>query len=340
MKTKRTQKIEGALKKLREIHAQNSSVAYMELSALLPPAQYSDEQIIKVLDTIEEEGIPIVVDDVDNLCERAEELLFSPDSDQYQKREGFDLLKLSSEGGYIPAFYFIGLCFWGGVAVEMNRKEALRWFNKAAKKGQSDAMVRLGECYYLGLSTRKNKNKAFELFDKAARLKNLNAFKGLGWCYENGIGCPEDPSKAVKCFKIATQAYRRDVLNLTPSEKNGYRVEHYSRCLLAEYRLGEAYINGNGIKKNRSLGMKWLKCASETDKDPLYPKGHVMALYSLGNMYFYGSFVEKNMALAKHYYVRAAEQGYPGGIYMLEEFFNTKPKKKWIELCEDIYGSY
>jgi len=69
----------------------------------------------------------------------------------------------------------------------------------------------------------------------------------------------------------------------------------------AQYNLGGAYYNGNGVAKNPAEGAKWLLKAAE--------QGHIQAQCDLGVMYQKGFGVEQSYRDTLKWYRMAAEQG-------------------------------
>ena len=69
----------------------------------------------------------------------------------------------------------------------------------------------------------------------------------------------------------------------------------------AQYNLGLAYVNGNGVTKNYDEAVKWCRKAAE--------QNIAAAQYLLAEMYLQGNGVAQNYAEAMKWYGKAAEQG-------------------------------
>ena len=80
-----------------------------------------------------------------------------------------------------------------------------------------------------------------------------------------------------------------------------YRMSAEMGCPAGQFELGWLYKNGEGVKENLKLGVKWLKKAAE--------QGHTEAQYQLGDCYEWGIGVKQNKAKAKEWYIKAAERG-------------------------------
>jgi TPR repeat protein len=81
-------------------------------------------------------------------------------------------------------------------------KEAAKWYELAAEKGEAWAMLSLAFIHHEGHLGQPDPVKAFEWFKKAAEKGNHN----LGWadlsiCYERGLGTPADHAKAAEIWQ-------------------------------------------------------------------------------------------------------------------------------------------
>ena len=63
--------------------------------------------------------------------------------------------------------------------VTRDKKEAVRWFKKAAEQGDAKAQNNIGLIYANGYSVTKDNEKAVRWFKKAARQGNKDAIKSL-----------------------------------------------------------------------------------------------------------------------------------------------------------------
>ena len=79
------------------------------------------------------------------------------------------------------------------------------------------------------------------------------------------------------------------------------RDEAASGSMHAQYTLGGAYYNGNGVERNPTEGAKWLHKAAE--------QGHIAAQCDLGFMYHKGEGVEQDYKQTLKWLRMAAEQG-------------------------------
>ncbi|MHB1880662.1 MAG: tetratricopeptide repeat protein [Acidithiobacillus sp.] len=82
----------------------------------------------------------------------------------------------------------------------------------------------------------------------------------------------------------------------------------------AEYNLGNAYFNGQGVPQNYAQAVYWWRKAAD--------QGYADAENNLGNTYYFGQGVPQNYAQAVYWYQKAADQGDPnaecnlGNVYV------------------------
>ena len=81
----------------------------------------------------------------------------------------------------------------------------------------------------------------------------------------------------------------------------------------AQYQLGLAYINGDGVKQDYKLALNWIRKA--------VAQGHVKAQGILGVMYELGYGVPKNISEAKKWYLKSAEQNNPDAEFYLGNLY-------------------
>ena len=87
-----------------------------------------------------------------------------------------------------------------------NYSEAIRWYRKAAEKGDSVASFNLGLMHYRGQGISKDLSEALYWFGKAADRGHTPAQLNLGTMYQKGRGVGEDFAEAYKWFCIAVAA--------------------------------------------------------------------------------------------------------------------------------------
>jgi hypothetical protein len=85
----------------------------------------------------------------------------------------------------------------------------------------------------------------------------------------------------------------------------------------AQYWLGVAYYQGQGVPQDFERAAKWIREAAE--------QGYAQAQLDLGYLYHGGQGVPQDDVQATLWVRRAAEQGFPPAIRVLEELGEPVP---------------
>jgi TPR repeat protein len=127
----------------------------------------------------------------------------------------------AAKQGLASAQTHLGSCYYSGTGVKQNHQQAFEWFKKAAAQGDVTAQDNLGSCYLLGHGTSKNHTAAVEWYQKAADKGNANAQAHLGSCYLYGQGVTVDKNKAIYWYeKAAAQGNTTAKRNLEKLKAN------------------------------------------------------------------------------------------------------------------------
>ena len=89
------------------------------------------------------------------------------------------------ENGKSPTLFLIGSFYENGSWADYDKKEALRWFKKAAEQGHAEAQFLLGNKYLQGDVVLKDPSEAINWFSKAASQDHAEAQYELGLAYIN-----------------------------------------------------------------------------------------------------------------------------------------------------------
>jgi len=81
----------------------------------------------------------------------------------------------------------------------------------------------------------------------------------------------------------------------------------------AQFRLGMAYLHGDGVEKDEKEALHWLRKAAQNDPQ---------LQYSLGEVYYNGDGITKDDKEAVKWYRKAAEQGDKGAQYILGKAYH------------------
>ena len=198
----------------------------------------------------------------------------------------------------------LGLHYFSGNGVDINYKDAFRWFRMAADKGNVHAMYNLGCCYFDGYGINKNYSFAVEWFQKAADKGNVDAINSLGYSYYYGYGVKKNYSLAALWYKKAAN--------------KGYTVAMYS--------LGCCYYYGHGVKKNYFLAVEQFQKAAD--------KGEDAAMDILGDCYYSGKGVPKDLVKAMDYYLQAMKRGNTEAAIQYHKILTHSKKANRILLAE------
>lgn len=143
----------------------------------------------------------------------------------------------AAEQGYAPAQHAIGLAYLHDSDGPEDDGMAVQWFRLAARQHYPEAQTELGYCYLSGRGVPANRAHAAGSFRKAERLGHVPAITGLGYCHYQA----DEPELAAQCFRRAA--------DLDDAE--------------GRYRLGECYLSGDGVRKNRNLAQNLMELAEE-----------------------------------------------------------------------------
>jgi TPR repeat protein len=217
--------------------------------------------------------------------------------------------------GQPPAQFVLGAMYQGGLVVEKNDREAVRWYRPAAEKGHALAQNNLGDMYAKGKGVEKNDREALRWYRLAAEQGHVAAQYSLGWMYANGRGGDQDEIEAVKWYRQAaakghTQAqYHLGVMytkgqGVPKDESAAVRWFHSAAAkghALAQNALGEMYAGGHGVPTDVSEAARWVRKAAAQDL--------AQAQHNLGVMYATGQGVARDLREAVKWYRKAAGQG-------------------------------
>ena len=151
----------------------------------------------------------------------------------------------SAEQGDPNGQYRLAYAYEFGTGVEKDPSIALEWYRKAAEQDEDESQYRLGLLYEYGIGTEKKMVTATHWYRRAASLGNAKAQRQLGICYEFGVGEIPSPNlqKALKWYQKAAE-------NEYPDAE-------------AACRLGYAYYDGNGVKRDLNTAKHWFGLALE-----------------------------------------------------------------------------
>jgi uncharacterized protein len=125
--------------------------------------------------------------------------------------DGLDPARIEqqAQGGDADAQSKLGVMYASGVGRKQDRKEALRWYRRAAEQGNPVGEWNLAFMYVKGEGVATDFHEARKLFRKAAEGGLPNAQYDLGIMLLDGLGGNPDRVEAEKWFRLAAaRGYR------------------------------------------------------------------------------------------------------------------------------------
>jgi TPR repeat protein len=185
-------------------------------------------------------------------------------------------LKPFAEMGNAKAQSYVGSMYEAGRGVQLDRVEAIAWFQKAGEQGDAYSQSHLGYAYEGGLGVARDEKLAAEWYAKAAEQGDAYGEARLASLYRDGRGLTQDFEQAAKWFgKAADQESTWAQMNLGLLYIKGQGVpQDYTKAMYwlhkaadrndsyAQYNLGWAYESGTGVAKDREEAIKWYGKAS------------------------------------------------------------------------------
>ena len=224
----------------------------------------------------------------------------------------------------------LGRCYFAGIGVARDDRQAKFWYEKSAQQGNPDAQYMMGVLHDLSDQSfpaekrliNPDFQQAVDWYQKSAGQGSALAQYALGNLYNKGIG-NRSPADA----KLAIDWYRQ-------AANQGYAP--------AKNALGSMYFFGRGVEKDASQALFWFqKAADQGDALGQYnlsvalrklkkdnqqalfwlkksaENGNRIAQYRLGEAYLSGAMVKQDHQLAFLWYQAAAQQGEAGAQYGL-----------------------
>lgn len=153
---------------------------------------------------------------------------------------GIQEIMSKANKGDVKAMEMLGDCYLYGEGVKKDDVKAHKYYMMAAEKGSIPAKYMVGMDYLTGEGVSKNVSCAETYLTAAANAGLAKAQYILGLMYQNGeIGFFSQDKKACQYFeKAARQGHGK-----------------------AQIALGDAYLEGAGVKQNLGQGLFWLTCA-------------------------------------------------------------------------------
>jgi len=240
------------------------------------------------------------------------EIYFDLDNNLHDYSKAFELFRQAADQRD-DAKWYLGECYYYGLAVEQDDREAFKWFSAAAEDDNLNAKLSLANCYYYGRGVDIDYDKAYSLFEETKDI--CTSVEMLAECYYLGRGVTQSFDEAVSlCLSLGSLLI-------------------YER---AKIILGLCYCKGIGITLNTEKGFKLLESAtiisytppkrertsvwvnSYHDR-PIDPHIHAEAAYELGRCFFTGIGTHQDYDKAKLCLECSAQIGYVQAMLLLAQ---------------------
>jgi raw score 9.87 len=102
------------------------------------------------------------------------------------KKQAFKWYLKAAENGLIDAYYYVGNAYKRGDEIEQNYEDALKWY-AAAEQGDADAQNSLYNRYAKGEGVEQNSEEAMKWLHRSADQGHGLAYYNLGFEYSSGV---------------------------------------------------------------------------------------------------------------------------------------------------------
>ena len=256
-----------------------------------------------------------------------------------ESQEEMDEVSLRASHGDTIAMLKIGYY----LQTNERHEDAIKWYDAAARQGNSTGLVRLGGAYKYGDGVRSDMDQAVNYYEQAILLDgNDEGLLDLGLCYLHGDGVPQD--------------YRKGYEIMIRSAKQGNSM--------ARYNMGWMYQNGRGVIKDLDQALRWYElaaggyylkaytnltaiCYEKKDYERMISwterylaLGEPKAFFRMGCYLIEGTGVVKDINKGIEYLNKAAEKDEPmahnelSRLYAAGEGVECDEQKSYHHLCE------
>lgn len=131
-------------------------------------------------------------------------------------------MRADAAAGDADSQYRLGLAYHGGVGVEQNYAEAVRWFEASARQGNPDAAFMAGSAYLSARGVAQDAERAEPLLEQAAASGHARAQYLLGDLYLNARGVEQERLWGLRwILDAARQGHGRAMTTLGAAYRGG-----------------------------------------------------------------------------------------------------------------------
>lgn len=215
----------------------------------------------------------------------------------------YSLLIESSKNGYAMASNKLGWMYWTGNYVDKDLSMAVKYFNDAIEKNNSDAMVNLA---LLNIYEYQDYKKAFSLLSSASESGNYNAMYFLA-SYHEKWNEQIDITKALELMSKASEAGQPDAMATI-----GYN-----------YLSNNLMLDSGIVWKDVGTGLLLISKAVGSPVADYYLGLIYQGMIDVSDSIYAESDYKINPNLSFHFMLRSAENGYTLAMKEVAEMYRT-----------------
>ena len=140
----------------------------------------------------------------------------------------------------------LGRLYDEGLGIDVDHKEALKYFEKAADQGNADAQNIVGNIYTVADFVKHDYKKAFDNYQKAASQGHLYGMLNFGLCYQEGQGTDMDIIAAENWIRKAADGGLQDAIDIL--NNNPLYNHEVSSQSEENNNLGDAVCQGSMLQ--------------------------------------------------------------------------------------------
>lgn len=276
-------------------------------------------------------------------------------------------LRLAAEYGLADAQSLLGACYSKGEGVPQDYKEAAKWYRLAAEQGRAEAQYNLGLSYARGEGVPQDYANAYAWINLAAAQEHAAATQartvilgkmtlaqiaegqrlflrytdtppkpGGNVPTEEGIDdwtITPSPNNQSNDDDLITACPAPPLMSPGQNELSAWRQKAERGDAAAQYKLGRAYYEGQGVPQDCKKAANWFRLAAE--------QGDVAAQTEMGLSFYHGKGARQNYKEAVKWFRLAAERGnsaaqvYLGDCYYFAKGvgYDSEEANKWYCLA-------
>lgn len=206
----------------------------------------------------------------------------------------------------------------GNYGQKVDEKKWLEYLGQSAKLNNETALEELID-YYSENDQRlsANKSKILGYHDQLAALGNKNYTRELAHQYLKGSQLVEPNRQKAREYYLKAGSWGNQYIKYMDDFDIGMKTLNESAS--AKYKVGYAYLYGNGVKEDRQQALKYLKMASDEGND------NAIALYS--ELLYMGELSADKKTLA-------VEPNWDEAIVYLRKHANPSRVEEYIKLYD------